>query len=182
MRPEIIPSTFAEDLPKDRFESLADYPVATAGEKATEVYERLLREDDRDPADLVISADTVVIFPPLKETRAGGASHGETSEVLEKPINKEDQMRNLTLMAGRACEIITGVTIAYPCVQAPGFKLESISCSTICHFYDSPKELIKAYVEQGEGSDRAGGFAVQGMGGLLVDRIDGDFHNAVGCE
>ena len=72
----------------------------------------------------------------------------------------------------------------------------SISCSTICHFYDSPassariqatladsqRELIKAYVEQGEGSDRAGGFAVQGMGGLLVDRIDGDFHNAVGYE
>ena len=44
--------------------------------------------------------------------------------MLEKPLNKEDQIRNLTLMAGRACEIITGVTIAYPCVQAPGFKLE----------------------------------------------------------
>lgn len=70
LRPEIIPSKFAEDLPKAEFEGrLGDYPIATAGEKvcrpfpgvlklmwqAIEVYERLIQENDRDPADLVIS-------------------------------------------------------------------------------------------------------------------------------
>lgn len=77
--------------------------------QALEVYERLLSENDRDPADLVISgkclllfrmilaidqlsADTVVIFPPERDTREGGSAHGETSEILEKPISRDDQV------------------------------------------------------------------------------------------
>jgi septum formation protein len=72
------------------------------------VYERLVRENDRDPPDLVISgmsisrlgaqslnytADTVVIFPPERDTADGERAHGETSEILEKPINEEEQVR-----------------------------------------------------------------------------------------
>jgi septum formation protein len=123
-KPEVIPSEFAEDLPKSQFEGkLADYPIATAGEKvglelrcesrlirlkALEVYERLIQLNDRDPADLVISgtparpylsrcgwpgtADTVVIFPPEKDTAEGGDAHGETSEILEKPLSKHEQV------------------------------------------------------------------------------------------
>ncbi|RXK38823.1 septum formation protein Maf [Tremella mesenterica] len=182
LRPEIVPSTFAEDLPKSQFESLADYPVATAGEKATEVYERLVRENPHDPPDLVISADTVVIFPPEADTRPGGISQGETSEILEKPVSKADQTRILSSMSGRACEVVTGICIAYPIIEAPGFKLQSISCSTICHFYDNSKELIQAYVDSGEGIDRAGGFAIQGLGGLLIERIEGNYDNAVGYD
>jgi septum formation protein len=40
--------------------------------------------------------------------------------------------------------------------------------------------LIKAYVKNGEGLDRAGGFAVQGLGGFLVKSIQGDYNNVVG--
>lgn len=93
---------------KDR---LADYPIATAGEKAMEVYERLMRENDADPADIVISADTVVIFPPERDTAVGGDAHGEHSEILEKPLNENEQGRLLELMAGRSCEVVTGVCI-----------------------------------------------------------------------
>ncbi|KAG8807835.1 hypothetical protein FRC18_005346, partial [Serendipita sp. 400] len=39
---------------------------------------------------------------------------------------------------------------------------------------------LKAYVDSGEGLDRAGGFAIQGLGGLLVGKIEGDFWNVVG--
>ncbi|ORY25250.1 inosine triphosphate pyrophosphatase-like protein [Naematelia encephala] len=181
LRPEIIPSTFAENLPKSRFQGhLADYPIATAGEKALEVYERLIKEDDRDPADLVISADTVVIFPPEKDTQENGAAHGEISEILEKPINKDEQIRALLSMSGRSCEVITGVTIVYPCVEAPGYKLESISCSTLVQFYDNSRKVVKAYVDSEEGLDRAGGFAIQGLGGILIEGIEGNYDNCVG--
>ncbi|CAD6582013.1 MAG: hypothetical protein TREMPRED_003155 [Tremellales sp. Tagirdzhanova-0007] len=184
-KPEIIPSTFAEDLPKSSFHGrLADYPIATAGEKAMEVYERLIKIDDKNPADLVISGDTVVIFPPERDTVEGGVFHGEMSEIFEKPISKVDQLRTLSLMAGRACEVVTGVTIVYPTVEAPGYKLESISCSTIVHFGDnslgSQKELLEAYVESHQGIDRAGGFTIQGVGGLLVERVEGSYDNAIG--
>lgn len=38
------------------------------------------------------AADTVVIFPPEKETAEGGSAHGETSEILEKPLNRAEQV------------------------------------------------------------------------------------------
>lgn len=69
-----------------------------------EVYERLIRENEADPAQIVISgmwlptpleliaADTVVIYPPEKDTREGGDAQGETSEILEKPLNREEQV------------------------------------------------------------------------------------------
>ncbi|WWC98889.1 septum formation protein Maf [Kwoniella sp. B9012] len=179
--PEIVPSTFAEDLPHSRFQGrLADYPIATGAEKAMEVYERLVKENEYDPPDLVISADTVVIFPPEKDTVEGGQYHGEISEVLEKPINKHEQIRSLSSMSGRQCEVITGVSIVYPTVEAPGFKVQSISASTLVQFYDNSKETIQAYVDSEEGIDRAGGFAIQGLGGVLIEKIDGDYNNCVG--
>nr|XP_018264365.1 septum formation protein Maf [Kwoniella dejecticola CBS 10117]OBR86523.1 septum formation protein Maf [Kwoniella dejecticola CBS 10117] len=170
--PEIVPSTFAEDLPHSRFQGrLADYPIATGAEKAMEVYERLVKDNEYDPPDLVISADTVVIFPPEKDTAEGGQFHGEISEVLEKPINKDEQARSLSLMAGRQL---------YPTIEAPGFKVQSISASTLVQFYDNSDETIRAYVDSGEGIDRAGGFAIQGLGGVLIEKIDGDYNNCVG--
>lgn len=56
LRPEIVPSTFKEDLDKRDFRGrAAEYPVLTAQEKGIEVYERLVKADDRNPPDLVIS-------------------------------------------------------------------------------------------------------------------------------
>ncbi|EJT46125.1 hypothetical protein A1Q1_05336 [Trichosporon asahii var. asahii CBS 2479] len=174
-RPEIIPSTFAEDLPKGSFDKLSDYPIATAGEKvrAANDFSELtsgdggLRAPDQGKRrGSRRHSDTVVIFPPEKDTAEGGKYHGEHSEILEKPINKEEQLRALDLMAGRECEVVTAVC--------------SISVSTIVHFFDYPKNVIQAYIDNGEGIDRAGGFAIQGLGGLLIEKIDGSYDNCVG--
>lgn len=66
------------------------------------------------------------------------------------------------------------------------------------YFADSPKHILKAYADSGEGLDRAGGFAIQvyhlslphicsanatnikGLGGLLIRKVEGDYHNIVG--
>ena len=103
-----------------------------------------MKLDDRDPADLVIGgepatgllhrtpteialslADTVVIFPPEKDTVDGGIAHGETSEVLEKPLSKQDQVsciyrasRTLNLWAedaDTALDVRAGVRGRYRC-------------------------------------------------------------------
>lgn len=56
----------------------------------------------------------------------------------------------------------------------------SIDERTIVHFADNSHKIIEAYVDSGEGLDRAGGFAAQGMGGILLRKYDGDYWNVVG--
>jgi septum formation protein len=83
-------------------------------------------------------------------------------------------------MNGGVCEVVTGVTIVYPVLTSPGYDIKSIDERSLVYFSDNSRSLIEAYVENGEGIDRAGGFAVQGQGGLLVRKIEGDYHNVVG--
>jgi len=81
---------------------------------------------------------------------------------------------------GQQGEVVTGISIVYPILTAPGFQIKSLDERTIVQFSNNPDHLLKAYVDSGEGLDRAGGFAVQGLGGLLIAKIDGDFWNVVG--
>lgn len=104
----------------------------------------------------------------------------------------------LELNGGR-CEVVTGVSIVYPILTAPGyaikyaliytyvlrlttssFPVRSMDDRTIVYFYNSSIPVLEAYVDSGEGLDRAGGFALQQRGAHLVYKIEGDFYNAVG--
>jgi len=68
----------------------------------------------------------------------------------------------------------------FPILEAPGYKIQPLDDRTLVYFSNNPDHILKAYVESGEGIDRAGGFAVQGLGGMLVRKIEGDFNNVVG--
>ncbi|KAG1851490.1 Maf Ham1 [Suillus tomentosus] len=176
---EIVPSTFAEDLPISSFEDIHEYPVSTATQKAVEVYQRLLTDAPDDPPDLVIGADTVVFTHALPSTSIEMET-GVRQELLEKPSSKEDNMRMLMDLNGSVCEVVTGVSLVYPILSAPGYEIKSIDERTLVFFGDNPDHLLKAYVDSEEGLDRAGGFAVQGRGNLLIRKIDGDFYNVMG--
>lgn len=78
------------------------------------------------------------------------------------------------------CEVVTGVTLLVPSLSSPGYALHSLSERTKVLFAASPPSVLQAYVACGEGSDRAGGFAIQGRGAVLVRSIQGDFNNVVG--
>lgn len=80
----------------------------------------------------------------------------------------------------QVCEVVTGVSVLFPVLQSPGYKIQSIDERTLVYFADNDKKLIEKYVEGGEGVDRAGGFAVQGLGGLLIRKVEGDYNNVVG--
>ncbi|KAG1822084.1 Maf Ham1 [Suillus variegatus] len=179
LAPEIVPSTFAEDLPISSFEDIHEYPVSTATQKAVEVYQRLLTDAPDDPPDLVIGADTVVFTHALPSTSIEMET-GVRQELLEKPSSKEDNMRMLMDLNGSVCEVVTGVSLVYPILSAPGYEIKSIDERTLVFFGDNPDHLLKAYVDSEEGLDRAGGFAVQGRGNLLIRKIDGDFYNVMG--
>ncbi|KAG1789305.1 Maf Ham1 [Suillus plorans] len=179
LAPEIVPSTFAEDLPISSFEDIHEYPVSTATQKAVEVYQRLLTDAPDDPPDLVIGADTVVFTHALPSTSIEMET-GVRQELLEKPSSKQDNMRMLMDLNGSVCEVVTGVSLVYPILSAPGYEIKSIDERTLVFFGDNPEHLLQAYVDSEEGLDRAGGFAVQGRGNLLIRKIDGDFYNVMG--
>ncbi|KAG6816674.1 hypothetical protein H0H87_004034 [Tephrocybe sp. NHM501043] len=145
LAPDIVPSTFEENLEPGSFDDIHEYPVATATHKAVEV----------------VLPDT-------------------TQELLEKPSSKEDNLRMLLDLNGGVCEVVTGVTVAYPVLTSPGYAIKSIDERTLVYFSDNPPHVTKAYVESEEGIDRAGGFAIQGLGGLLIRKIEGDYQNVVG--
>ncbi|KAH8094498.1 Maf/Ham1 [Cristinia sonorae] len=179
--PEIVPSIFDEDLPHSSFENVHEYPVATATHKAVEVYERLVRDDPDDAPDLVIAADTVVLTHPTASVISQFADQDKgPQEILEKPSTQEDNYRMLLDLNGGICEVVTGVTLVYPVLEAPGYKIKSLDERTLVHFADNPETVLRAYVEGGEGIDRAGGFAIQGQGGILIRKVDGDYNNVVG--
>jgi septum formation protein len=177
--PEIVPSTFGEDLDPESFEDVHEYPVATAQEKAVEVYLRLVESDPENPPDLVIGADTVVLTHPPRGADAASLP-GWRPTVLEKPRDKDDQLRMLLDFNGGLAEVVTGVAVVWPVLVAPGWQVKCIDERTLVHFADHKPRTIKAYVDSGEGLDRAGGFAIQGTGGLLVRKVDGDYANVVG--
>ncbi|TFK50153.1 Maf/Ham1 [Heliocybe sulcata] len=177
--PEIVPSAFAEDLPQSSFEDVHEYPVATATHKAVEVYERLVQENPDDPPDLVIGADTIVLSHISGPTSDFSYAQAR-QDILEKPESGEDHLRMLLDLNGGMCEVVTGVSLVYPILSAPGYDIKSMDERTLVHFADNEKSVIQAYVSNGEGRDRAGGFAIQGLGSLLVKKIDGDYNNVVG--
>ncbi|KAF8071504.1 inosine triphosphate pyrophosphatase-like protein [Lyophyllum atratum] len=182
LAPDIVPSIFEEDLLPGSFDDIHEYPVATATHKAVEVYERLVRDDPENPPDLVIAADTVVLThaQPSTSDVSYTVLPSVQQELLEKPASKEDNLRMLLDLNGGVCEVVTGVTVVYPILTAPGYNIKSIDERTLVYFADNPQHMVKAYVDSGEGIDRAGGFAIQGLGGLLIRKIEGDYQNVVG--
>jgi len=113
LAPEIVPSLFTEDLSPASFEDIHEYPVATATHKAVEVYERLVREDPENGPDLVIGADTIVLThaQPVSSDIAYSELPGVHQELLEKPVDRGDNLRMLQDLNGNVCEVVTGVSL-----------------------------------------------------------------------
>ena len=126
-----------------------------------------------DP-DLVISADTVIV------TRDG--------RILEKPRSEADHIRMLKHMRDTGMHrVLTAVTVLAPREDArhPGYCILTHTEETKVYFVSQanglPDDVIEAYVKTCEGVDKAGGYAIQGIGGMmLAERIEGSVDNVVG--
>lgn len=165
---EIIPSTVPEAFPK----SLApfEYVLQTATQKAMTVYTSEINNASRGEPALVIAADTVVV------TGSG--------QVLEKPRSEADHIAMLTTLRDQGHHnVFTAVVAMAPLSSArdPGYALEStVEVTTVRFGKDISDDLITAYAKTREGADKAGGYGIQGIGAILVDRIEGSYDNVVG--
>ncbi|KAL9138053.1 MAG: hypothetical protein Q9175_000751 [Cornicularia normoerica] len=165
---EIKPSTLPEDLPK----SLApfEYVLQTAAQKAMHVYSSELDNTELGEPAVVLAADTIVV--------------SLSGQVLEKPRSEADHIAMLKMLRNNGYHrVYTAVVAMAPLASArhPGYATESTVEETTVRFgRDISDEMLLAYVRTREGADKAGGYAIQGIGAILVERIEGSWDNVVG--
>jgi septum formation protein len=107
----------------------------------------------------------------------------ESGDILGKPEGTNEAEAMIARLAGRTHEVWTRFVIGAP--SATPEVLRAATVITRVTFRPLSAAQVRAYAESGEGSDKAGGYAVQGLGAGLVSRIDGSYTNVVGlpaCE
>ena len=124
-----------------------------ADEKASDVAARF-------PGNWVLGADTVVAVD---------------GRILGKPRGEAESAAMITELSGRTHSVFTGVALLAP----DGRKLIRAE-ETRVTFRPLSEADVAAYIAQGESLDKAGAYAIQGKGTLLVERVEGCYFNVVG--
>lgn len=155
---EVLPAEIDETAAEG--EAPEAYVDRLAYQKARAVYERLGSMPEDDPA-LVIAADTVVV---VEDTMLG------------KPRDAEENRAFLDRLEGRTHRVATGHCLLFE------DGCERVVRTTDVTFRALEPAERDRYVATGEGADKAGGYAIQGRGSALVDRIEGCYFNVVGLS
>ncbi len=148
----VEPSNYQENI---RFDlEPHDLARALSLEKA-----RLVARNHRNA--LVIAADTFIVFE---------------GKILGKPRTETEAKEILETMSGKPHSVITGFTI----IDADSNKTVSRSVETRVHLRKLGSNEIDAYVRSKEPLDKAGDYAIQGLGSVIVEKIEGDYSNVIG--
>ncbi|HSG47027.1 MAG TPA: nucleoside triphosphate pyrophosphatase [Longimicrobiales bacterium] len=136
------------------------------GETPEAHVERLSREKAAEVAArhlgaLVLAGDTVVV---------------RDGEILGKPRDPEDARAMLRSLSGREHRVVSGLALAGPGAG----EIVSRHDTARVVFRELAEADIAAYVATGEPLDKAGAYGIQGMGGVLVTRVEGDYYTVVG--
>ena len=116
---------------------------------------------ERKAEDVVIAADTIVVCQ---------------GKVLGKPHTQEEAAEMLQLLSGRDHQVMTGVTVLR------GNWERVFTEVTDLHFRPLTSKEIHRYIQTGEPMDKAGAYAIQGIGGKLVLKYEGEFNTIVGLS
>lgn len=136
--------------------------TGTPGQKAEQLA-RMKASDVVKKVDkgLVLGADTIVVYE---------------NEIFGKPADEEDARRMLKRLSGHEHQVITGIAV----IDATNGRTETGHEITKVRFSKLTAMEIEAYIKTGEPFDKAGAYAVQGKGALLVDSMNGCYSNVVG--
>ena len=108
---------------------------------------------------LVLGADTAVVVD---------------DHILGKPADEADCLTMLAMLSGRVHQVVTGVAL-----HTPSGTRTAVSITDV-HFREISRDEALAYWQSGEPRDKAGAYAIQGLGGAFVVRIDGSYSGVVG--
>lgn len=127
--------------------------------KADAVFDKEMPEKDT----VVVAADTIVAID---------------NEILGKPKDRNDAIRMLSKLSGKKHQVYTGVTLYY--YVAGRVFIENFADCADVYFRELSQDTIISYVDSWEPMDKAGAYGIQGLGAILVDKIDGDYYTIVG--
>jgi septum formation protein len=148
----VCPSNVEENY-QDYF-SPVEYVTKNAKKKNENIAEKY-------PESLVISADTIVVL---------------NNEILEKPDDKEHAEEILKKLSGKTHKVITGFGVSVHSRRKSLYAYETTKVT----FRDLTDIEIEAYCKTGEPFDKAGGYGAQGIGSMIIEKVDGCFFNVVG--
>ena len=134
-----------------------------AGESPGEMVVRLAvakaRAADVDPSSVVIAADTAVVIG---------------DQALGKPVDQDDGLAMLAALSGKVHKVLTGVAVH------AADEVRTALSETDVYFREVGRDEAVAYWQSGEPCDKAGAYAIQGLGGAFVERIEGSYSGVVG--
>ena len=110
---------------------------------------------------IIIAADTFIVCK---------------GKIMGKPGTEAEAREMLAALSGKTHSVITGFTI----IDADENRVVSQSVETKVYMKRLTPAEIDAYVKSGEPLNRAGAYAIQGLGSVLIDKIEGDYFNVVG--
>ena len=113
----------------------------------------------REPEDLVIAADTIVVCQ---------------GKVLGKPKTETEAVEMLSLLSGRDHQVMTGCTVVREDASVTFTEVTDL------HFRPLSRKEIENYVASGEPMDKAGAYGIQGGAALFCERMVGDYYNVMG--
>jgi septum formation protein len=154
---DVLPSD-TEEYPVDG-ESPERHVLRLAEEKAMNVA-------DRQPGRWIVAADTVVCFDSL---------------ILGKPKTRDEALEMLTWLSGREHSVFTGFSVC----RGGKRTLERQAVKTSVRVKPLSRPEIEWYIGTGEPFDKAGAYAIQGIGAFMIESIHGSYTNVVGlpvCE
>jgi septum formation protein len=116
---------------------------------------------DKHPSAIIIAADTIGVL---------------NRKVIGKPGTPEEARQILKKLSGRSHLVVTGFTI----MDSSTKKVVTRSVQTRVHIKKLSRTEIANYVSTGEPLDKAGAYAIQGLGAAIVEKIVGDYYNVMG--
>lgn len=155
----LSPTVIAADVDEAQLpgESPQDYVVRVAADKAHAVADRY---DGSTDDVIVIAADTSVVLDQA---------------VVGKPLDSADAVRTLRSLSGRTHQVLSAVVV----LGARGVEHTALS-STSVTFAELDEAEITWYVDTGEPLGKAGSYAIQGLGGFMVESIEGAPSTVIG--
>lgn len=154
---EVIASNYDENLDRSKYCTHWEYVQDLARIKVQMVDERL-KNDPISPS-LIIGADTLVTI---------------NNSIYGKPKDESEAFQMLSVLANKEHIVYTGVCLKTPRTEVTFHESAKVK------FGDLSEAEIRAYIKTGECLDKAGAYGIQGVGGCLIEKINGDVYTVMG--